>query len=139
MTLPRGENPYSETGPLAWEIPSASDDFDSVQILYDDLEDSSNEDILQLLKNEKAHLKYWVSIAREYYRRGRFSYFENTLDTARKEANITYDKSEEDQVIFADFDNKNIGQLEINKNRLLNKQILYLRMIFFFRWKSLIL
>lgn len=98
MTLPRGENPYSETGPLAWEIPSASDDFDSVQILYDDLEDSSNEDILQLLKNEKAHLKYWVSIAREYYRRGRFSDFENTLDTARKEANITYDKSEEDQM-----------------------------------------
>ena len=106
MTLPRGENPYSETGPLAWEIPSASDDFDSVQILYDDLEDSSNEDILQLLKNEKAHLKYWVSIAREYYRRGRFSDFENTLDTARKEANITYDKSEEDQVIFTDFNTK---------------------------------
>ena len=96
----RGENSYSEAGPLAWEIPSASDDFDSVQILYDDLEDSSNEDILQLLKNEKAHLKYWVSIAREYYRRGRFTDFENTLDTARKEANITYDKSEEDQVIF---------------------------------------
>ncbi len=73
-----------------------------IEIVYDELSDDID-DVLQVLREEKARLHYWITIAQECYRRKFYKAFERLLDTARTditrgEANVNYDKSEEDRV-----------------------------------------
>lgn len=99
MTWPRrgGDHRGDSGQPASFiEIPMSSNEAE-VTIVYDDLSDDI-EDVLQLLKQEKARLHYWITIALECYRRNYYKAFERLLDIARSEADMNYDKSEEDRV-----------------------------------------
>jgi hypothetical protein len=105
MTLPKGGSDFglrSEASQpaVSIEIPFTSHggDAEVIEIVYDELSDDNISDVLQVLREEKARLHYWVTIALECYRRGQFIAFERILETARVEANISYDNVEEDQV-----------------------------------------
>ena len=101
----RGDSYKNHGGPQSAgsiEIPYTShggDDDTTIEIGYEDLSDDID-DVLQALREEKARLHYWVTIAKECYRRRYYKAFERLLDTARVEANINYDKSDEDRVGF---------------------------------------
>ena len=104
MTLPRRGSDHGSRGDtsqpaVSIEIPFTSHggEAEVIEIVYDELNDDID-DVLQVLKEEKAKLHYWVSIAQECYRRRYFKAFEKLLDIARAEANVDYDKSEEDRV-----------------------------------------
>ena len=100
MTLPRGDQRgHHAQSADSIEIPFTSGgDGEVIEFVYDqDLSDEID-DVLAALKEEKAPLYYWVTIAKECYRRRYFKAFERLLDSARVEANINYDKSDEDRV-----------------------------------------
>merc|ERR1711913_209076 len=110
MTLPRRGSDHSNRGDTVQpanqnsiEIPFTSHggEAEVVEIHYDELSDDI-EDVLQALREEKAKLHYWVTIAQECYRRRYFKAFERLLDIARTEANTNYDKSEEDRMLVFD-------------------------------------
>ena len=48
--------------------------------------------------SEKGTLNLWVTLAIEYYRRGKRDEFVRILDVARVDANLGYPNSDEDQV-----------------------------------------
>ena len=99
MTLPgRSDNGQA---PISIEIPFTSHggDAEVIEIVYDELSDENIGDVLQVLREEKARLHYWVTIAFECYRRGHYQAFKQILETGRLEGDIGYDKCEEDQVL----------------------------------------
>uniref|UniRef100_A0A0K2UHC9 Uncharacterized protein n=1 Tax=Lepeophtheirus salmonis TaxID=72036 RepID=A0A0K2UHC9_LEPSM len=67
-----------------------------IDIHFDDLPDGG--ELLQLLQTEKAPLHLWVTLAIEYYRRGRVKEFVDILEKAKDEADTNYSKSDEDQM-----------------------------------------
>ena len=107
MTLPRRGGDHGggrgdvQQPAVSIEIPFTSHggDAEVIEIVYDELSDDID-DVLQVLREEKARLHYWITIAQECYRRRFFKAFERLLEIARTEANVNYDKSEEDRVSF---------------------------------------
>ena len=101
MTLPRGgSEPGSgqNAGSILIPIMSGGGDADEViEIVYDELSDSIG-DVLQMLKQEKARLSFWVTIALECYKRGFYQAFESLLEASRIDATYDYDKVDDDQV-----------------------------------------
>ena len=78
------------------EIPTKDDPSEAIEIEFDQL--PSADDMQQVLTAESAQLGTWVTLAVEYYRQGKESEFVSVLDRSRAEANLDYDRSEEDQM-----------------------------------------
>ena len=78
------------------EIPTKDDPSEVIEIEFDQL--PSADDMQQVLTAESAQLGIWVTLAVEYYRQGKESEFVSVLDRSRAEANLDYDRSEEDQM-----------------------------------------
>ncbi len=86
----------SSSRPTSVEIPLRTSDAELV-IEYDDL--PSADEILKVLRDEKVPLHIWVTLAIEYYRQDRVHDFVQILEASRGgEANLDYNKSEEDQM-----------------------------------------
>ena len=104
MTLPRRGSDHGSRGDVGQpavsiEIPfTSAGEAEVIEIVYDELNDDTIDDVLQVLREEKAKLHYWVTIAQECYRRRYFKAFERLLEIARTEANVNYEKSEDDRV-----------------------------------------
>lgn len=103
MTLPkRGSDPGGRgQSAVSIEIPFTShgNEAEVIEIVYDELSDEID-DVLQVLREEKAKLHYWITIAQECYRRKYYKAFERLLKSSN-EANTRYEKSEEDRVGFS--------------------------------------
>ena len=78
------------------EIPTKDDPSEVIEIEFENL--PSADDMQQVLSAESAQLGIWVTLAVEYYRQGKESEFVAILDRSRAEANLDYDRSEEDQM-----------------------------------------
>ena len=104
MTLPRrgsdhGGRGDSQQAAVSVEIPFTSHggDAEVIEIVYDELSDDID-DVLQVLREEKARLHYWITIGQESYRRNLYKAFEKLYEISKSEANINYDNSEQDRV-----------------------------------------
>ena len=86
--------------PTSIEIPFRGDggEAEVIEIVFEELSDDTIDEVINVLTNEKSQLHYWISIAYECYRRGLQDSFEKVLETARHEANLSYNKVEDDQV-----------------------------------------
>ena len=82
--------------PASIEIPTKDDPSEVIEIEFAQL--PSADDMQQVLTAESAQLGIWVTLAVEYYRQGKESEFVAILDRSRAEANLDYDRSEEDQM-----------------------------------------
>ncbi len=83
--------------PTSVEIPLLESDAEVIEISFNDLPPA--EETLPILKAEHAQLHYWVTLAEEYYRQNRDEEFVKILEASRSaDANLDYQKSEEDQM-----------------------------------------
>ena len=82
---------------MSLEIPLLGSDSEVIEIWFNELPDDV-EEVIHILKNEKAALNYWVTLAIEYYRRDMRDAFVRLLEVARADANLNYPSSDEDQV-----------------------------------------
>ncbi len=83
--------------PTSVEIPLLGSDAEVIEISFDDL--PAADEVLNILRTERAPLHTWVNLAVEYYRQGRTPEFVQVLEASRGgEANLDYPKSEEDQM-----------------------------------------
>jgi len=69
-----------------------------IEVDCSDLPENVDE-VLTILRNEKAQLNLWITLALEYYRHGKTEAFVKLLETAKTEANMSYDSVQQDQVI----------------------------------------
>ena len=77
--------------PTSVEIPLQGTDTEVIELSFDELPDDADE-VIHILKAEKAQLHLWVTIAIEYYRRDKKEAFVRILEKSRDEANIQYGK-----------------------------------------------
>lgn len=56
------------------------------------------EEVLQILKSERAALHYWIEVAVEYYRRGSSDDFCKILELSGGDASLDYQDYEKDQM-----------------------------------------
>ena len=56
------------------------------------------EEVLQILKSEKAALHYWLDLALEYYKHGMVGDFVKILEQSGGEAGLDYPDYEKDQM-----------------------------------------
>ena len=82
---------------MSIEIPLFQSDSEVIEISFDELPDDVDE-VIHILKTEKAALNLWVTLAIEYYRRGKRDEFVKLLEVGRVDANLNYANSDEDQV-----------------------------------------
>ena len=68
-----------------------------IVIPFDELPEDAD-DVVNILTKESAPLHQWVSLALEYYRQGHEQEFVTILEASRTDANLDYNKSEEDQM-----------------------------------------
>ena len=83
------------------EIPLTGEggDAEVIEIMFDELEDEANINAaFELLRTERARMKYWIAIAFECYRREKYSFFERILEEALKVADKDYNDAKEDQM-----------------------------------------
>ncbi|KAI1716094.1 tetratricopeptide repeat domain-containing protein [Ditylenchus destructor] len=73
---------------------SAEDEI--IEINFDDLPEG--EEVLQILKGERAALHYWLDLALEYYRAGFISDFVKILEQSGGDAGLDYQDYEKDQM-----------------------------------------
>lgn len=82
---------------MSLEIPLLGSDSEVIEISFDELPEDVDE-VIHILKTEKAALNLWVTLAIEYYRRDMRDAFVKLLEVARSDANLNYPSSDEDQV-----------------------------------------
>lgn len=83
--------------PSMVEIPLLESDAEVIEISFDDL--PAADEVLQILKAEKAPLHIWVTLGVEYYRQERKDEFVKILEASRgPDASLDYARSEEDQM-----------------------------------------
>lgn len=96
MDSPTNGTAFGQSAQLI-EIPLRGSDSDVLEIPVDDLPDPCDE-VLQVLRSEKAQLDIWYRLAIEYYRQGKEQDFVKILEASRTEADLDYAKSDEDQM-----------------------------------------
>lgn len=69
-----------------------------IEVDCNDLPENVDE-VLTILRNEKAQLSLWITLALEYYRNGKTDAFVKLLETAKTESNMQYDTAQQDQVL----------------------------------------
>merc|ERR1719210_96984 len=79
------------------EIPLQGSETEVIEIAFDELPDDV-EEVMHILKAESAQMHLWVTIAIEYFRRDKKENFTKLLEVARTEANVNYEKADEDQM-----------------------------------------
>jgi len=84
---------------MSLEIPLLGSDTEVIEINYNELPEDVDE-VIHILKTEKAALNLWVTLAVEYYRRGKREEFVKLLEVGRADANLNYPHSDEDQVLL---------------------------------------
>ncbi|CAI4231970.1 unnamed protein product [Auanema sp. JU1783] len=71
-------------------------DDESIEINFEDLPDG--DEVLQILRAEKAFLHYWIRLGLEYYRRGHYEIFVRLLENSGSEASLEYEDVSNDQM-----------------------------------------
>jgi len=85
---------------MSIEIPLHESDAEVIEITFDELPDDVDE-VIHILRTEKASLNYWNTLAIEYYRRGRRDAFVKLLEVGRNDAGVQNNNlSSNDQVRF---------------------------------------
>ena len=60
------------------------------------------EEVISILKDERAPLHIWVALALHYYKQGKFDDFVSVLETSRTDADVSYKDHEKDQMVALD-------------------------------------
>ncbi|KAF0991486.1 hypothetical protein HZS_6784 [Henneguya salminicola] len=60
------------------------------------------DDIINILTNEKALLKYWIITAKNFYHHGFHENYAEILDHSREKASLDYNEADSDQMILLD-------------------------------------
>jgi RNA polymerase-associated protein CTR9 len=72
-----------------------------IEVDCNDLPENVDE-VLTILRNEKAQLSLWITLALEYYRNGKTDAFVKLLEAAKTESNMQYETAQQDQVFTFD-------------------------------------
>ncbi|XP_011403140.1 PREDICTED: RNA polymerase-associated protein CTR9 homolog [Amphimedon queenslandica] len=86
-------------GATSVEIPLRDTD-EVIELDIDQLPEG--DEVITILRDERAPLHTWVTLALHYYKQDKWSEFEKLLQTSRTDANISYDDHEKDQMMALD-------------------------------------
>ena len=83
------------------------------------------EEVLNMLRQERAKLHTWVTLALEYYKQSRVKDFVKILEASRTDANLDYERFEEDQMRALDILSAHyVTQARMEKNKERKRKLL---------------